>query len=94
MQENADVCSQRNSVWGSCSARLVLIRLAIRKIGRGSDCTKIDAQWRKRDGREFRLQSYRLLTRPLLGAPSGGPSRGSSLSLRRYDEGKGAQAYG
>ena len=90
--ENADVCSQRNSASQSCSARLSLIRLAIRKIGRGSDFAKIDARWRKRDSREFRLRLGRLLTRPLLGAPSGGPSRRSSL--RRYDEREGAQAYG
>ena len=62
--ENADVCSQCNSVWGSCSARLGVFRLAIRKIGGGLDFAKIDAQWRKRNGMNFRLQSYRLLTRP------------------------------
>ena len=64
--ENANVCSQRNSVSQSCSARLGVIRLAIRKIGRGSDCEDIDARWRKRDGREFRLG----FSRP---APFGGP---------------------
>jgi hypothetical protein len=62
--ENADVCTQRNSVSQSCSARLGVIRLTIRKFGRGSDFENIDARWRKRNGREFRLRSYRLLTRP------------------------------
>ena len=33
MRESADVGAQRNSVSGHCSARLGLIRLAIRKIG-------------------------------------------------------------
>ena len=60
-RENADVGSQRNSVWESCSARLGVIRLAIRKFGGGSDFENIDARWRKRDGREFRLRGYRLL---------------------------------
>ena len=72
--ENADVCCQRNSVWGSCSARLGFFVPSIRKEERGSDFENIDARWQKRDGQEFRLQFSRLLTRPLLGAPPGGPS--------------------
>ena len=77
--ENANVCSQRNSVWGHCSARLGAIRLAIRKIGRGSDCENIDARWRKRDGREFRLRFSRLLIRVETG--SGGTLHGDSNTV-------------
>ena len=43
MWENADDRSQRNSASQSCSARLGLIWLAIRKIGGGSDFENIDA---------------------------------------------------
>ena len=65
--ENADVCSQRNSVSGSCSARLAVFLPSIRKEERGSDCENIDARWRKRDGREFRLRFSRLLISMMTG---------------------------
>ena len=47
---------------------------------RGSVIEIFGARWAEiedGDGRDFRLRFPRLLTRPLLGAPLGGPSRGS-----------------
>ena len=64
--------------FGGLAARLKVFPPSIWKIGRRSDFENIDARWQKHDGREFRLQLILLLTRPLLGASTGGRS-----SLRR-----------